>query len=103
MNPYLPIRKVPLDYNGISSSAFAVQMQHPAGNTTPNAEWKETGVVGNSYMLLHNEEVKDAAHQVAEECNIDFVHDKTFFNVFLILLHFAICSSIISILFSLFL
>ena len=37
MNPYLPIRKVPLDYNGISSSAFAVQMQH-----TDN-EWKEAG------------------------------------------------------------
>jgi hypothetical protein len=73
MNPYLPIRKVPLDYNGISSSAFAVQMQH-------DTEWKEAGVVGNSYMLLPNEEVKDAAHQVAEECNIDFVHDRTFFN-----------------------
>ena len=79
MNPYLPIRKVPLDYNGISSSAFAVQMQHPGG-TDALPEWKEAGVVGNSYMLLPNEEVKDAAHQVAEECKIDFVHDKTFFN-----------------------
>ena len=28
MNPYLPIRKVPLDYNGISSSAYSVQMKH---------------------------------------------------------------------------
>jgi len=74
MNPYLPIRKVPLDYNGIHSSAFAVQMQHT------DDEWKEAGVVGNSYMLLPNEEVKNAAHQVAEECKIDFVHDKTFFN-----------------------
>ena len=80
MNPYLPIRKVPLDYNGISSSAFAVQMQHPSGKDTPNTEWKETGVVGHSYMLLPNEEVKNAAHQVAEESNIEFVHDKTFFN-----------------------
>jgi len=77
MNPYLPIRKVPLDYNGIGSSAYAVQMQHPT-NTIP--EWKEAGVVGSSYMLLPNEEVKNAAHQVAEECKIDFVHDKTFFN-----------------------
>ena len=74
MNPYLPIRKVPLDYDGIHSSAFAVQMQHT------DDEWKEAGVVGNSYMLLPNEEVKNAAHQVAEECKIDFVHDKTFFN-----------------------
>jgi len=79
MNPYLPIRKVPLDYNGISSSAFAVQMQHP-GNTDKMPEWKEAGVVGHNYMLLPNEEVKNAAHQVAEECKIDFVHDKTFFN-----------------------
>jgi len=78
MNPYLPIRKVPLDYNGIQSSAFSVQMQ----KEDPNAgnDWKEVGVVGNSYMLLPNEEVKNAAHQVAEECKIDFVHDKTFFN-----------------------
>ena len=79
MNPYLPIRKVPLDYNGISSSAFAVQMQHPETGERLS-EWKEAGVVGNSYMLLPNEEVKDAAHQVAEECKIDFVPDKTFFN-----------------------
>ena len=79
MNPYLPIRKVPLDYDGIHSSAFAVQMQH-AGDTDTMSVWKEAGVVGNSYMLLPNEEVKDAAHQVAEECKIDFVHDKTFFN-----------------------
>ena len=79
MNPYLPIRKVPLDYNGISSSAYAVQMQH-LGETDTLPEWKEAGVVGHSYMLLPNEEVKNAAHQVAEECKIDFVPDKTFFN-----------------------
>ena len=64
MNPYLPIRKVPLDYDGISSSAYAVQMQHPVyhnkeltSQTGENLiEWKETGVVGHSYMLLPNEE-----------------------------------------------
>ena len=77
MNPYLPIRKVPLDYNGISSSAYAVQMQHQAKD---GVEWKEAGVVGHNYMLLPNEEVKSAAHQVSEECKIDFTHDKTFFN-----------------------
>ena len=78
MNPYLPIRKVPLDYDGIQSSAFGVQMQKE--DPTAGNGWKEVGVVGHSYMLLPNEEVKNAAHQVAEECNIDFVHDKTFFN-----------------------
>ena len=77
MNPYSPIRKVPLDYDGIQSSAFSVQIQKP--NDT-SFSWKEVGVVGSSYMLLPNEEVKNAAHQVAEECKIDFVHDKTFFN-----------------------
>ena len=80
MNPYLPIRKVPLDYNGISSSAYSVQMQHPAGKDTPNTEWKETGVVGHGYMLLPNEEVKKAANQVSEECNLNFTFDRTFFN-----------------------
>ena len=80
MNPYLPIRKVPLDYNGISSSAFAVQMQHEPGKNTPNSEWKEVGVVGHNYLLVDNDSVKKAAHQVAEECKINFVHDKTFFN-----------------------
>ena len=80
MNPYLPIRKVPLDYDGIKSSAFAVQMQHESGKDTPNAEWKEVGVVGNSYLLVDNDNVRKAANQVAEECNLTFKHDKTFFN-----------------------
>ena len=84
MNPYLPIRKVPLDYNGISSSAYAVQMQHPdkpeENGLISGHEWKEAGVVGHSYMLLSNEEVKEAANQVAKECNIDFTFDRTFFN-----------------------
>ena len=78
MNPYLPIRKVPLDYNGVQSSAFSVQMNHPS--PTMEQDWKECGVVGQNYMLLPNEEVRAAAKQVAEECNIEFVHDKTFFN-----------------------
>ena len=79
MNPYLPIRKVPLDYNGISSSAYSVQMQHPETGEKLS-EWKEAGVVGHSYMLLSNEDVKSAANQVAEECNLNFSFDKTFFN-----------------------
>ena len=74
MNPYLPIRKVPLDYNGIHSSAYSVQTDRGEEG------WKEAGVVGKSYMLLSNEEVKQAADQVAEESNIEFITDKTFFN-----------------------
>ena len=78
MNPYKPIRKVPLDYNGIQSSAFSVQMEKE--DPTAGNGWKEVGVVGNSYMLLPNSEVKEAADQVAEKCNIEFIHDRTFFN-----------------------
>ena len=84
MNPYLPIRKVPLDYNGISSSAYAVQMQHPdkpsENGLIDGHEWKEAGVVGHSYLLVDNDSVRKAANQVAEECNFTFAHDKTFFN-----------------------
>jgi len=74
LNPYAPIRKVPLDYNGIMSSAFSVQTDRGEKG------WKEVGTVGQNYLLLPNEEVRDAANQVAEESNIDFIHDKTFFN-----------------------
>ena len=82
MNPYLPIRKVPLDYNGISSSAYSVQMKHEPKKDTDITEmaWREVGVVSHSYMLLSNEKVKEAANQVAEECNLNFTFDKTFFN-----------------------
>jgi hypothetical protein len=79
MNPYLPIRKVPLDYNGIESSAYSVQMQHPEDGEQFN-HWKEVGVVGHSYLLVDNDNVRKAANQVAEESKLQFVHDKTFFN-----------------------
>ena len=74
MNPYAPIRKVPLDYNGITSSAFSVQMNKD------DKGWKEVGTVGKNYMLLSNDKVRDAAEQVAQESNVEFTHDKTFFN-----------------------
>ena len=82
MNPYLPIRKVPLDYNGIQSAAFAVQMRHEPKKDTSIDEmaWREVGVVGHNYLLVDNDDVRKAANQVAEECNLTFAHDKTFFN-----------------------
>ena len=57
MNPYLPIRKVPLDYNGISSSAYAVQMRHEPDEGTPidAMAWREVGVVGHNYLLVDND------------------------------------------------
>jgi len=80
MNPYLPIRKVPLDYNGIESSAYSVQMQHTDEDKIGGHEWKEVGVVGHSYLLVDNHNVRKAAEQVAGECKLQFIHDKTFFN-----------------------
>ena len=69
MNPYLPIRKVPLDYEGISSSAYSVQTERPPkptkdGMSMTIPEWKEAGVVGHSYLLIPNQEVKDLVDQL---------------------------------------
>ena len=72
-NPYAEIRKVPLNYQGIESSAYSVQYKE-------ENDWKEAGVVGSKYMLLPNSKVKEAADQVANASNIQFEQDKTFFD-----------------------
>ena len=72
-NPYAEIRKVPLNYQGIESSAYSVQYRE-------ENDWKEAGVVGSKYMLLPNSKVKEAADQVANASNIQFEQDKTFFD-----------------------
>ena len=74
MNPYQEIRKEQLDYNGIKSSAFAVQ------RLDEEKGWKEAGVVGAHYMLLPNQDVKDIADNLVESAYIDFELDKEFFN-----------------------
>ena len=74
MNPYQEIRKEQLDYNGIKSSAFAVQ------RLDEEKGWKEAGVVGAHYMLLPNQDVKDIADDLVESAYIDFELDKEFFN-----------------------
>ena len=74
MNPYQEIRKVPLDYSGIQSSAYAVQRYDE------DKGWKEAGVVGANYMLLPNQEVKDIADDIVDSASIDFEVDKEFFN-----------------------
>jgi len=74
MNPYQEIRKVPLDYSGIQSSAYSVQ------RLDEEKGWKEAGVVGAHYMLLPNQEVKDIASDIVESAYIDFELDKEFFN-----------------------
>ena len=61
--PYSDIRKVPLDYEGITSSAYAVQRQ--GEDAEGRSFWKECGVVGNNYLLVPNSEVKDLANEIA--------------------------------------
>ncbi len=65
MNPYQEIRKVPLDYSGIQSSAYAVQ------RLDEEKGWKEAGVVGQNYLLLPNKDVKDIAENLLGTEKID--------------------------------
>ena len=78
MDAYAPIRKVPLDYNGIQSSAFSVQMEKTKEGKLP--EWDEVGVVGNKYLLIPNKEVKILADEIAEESNLTWEPLRTFFD-----------------------
>tara|TARA_R100000808_G_C2112885_1_gene126442 strand:- start:150 stop:965 length:816 start_codon:yes stop_codon:yes gene_type:complete len=85
MEPYLPIRKVPLDYQGVQSNAFSVQMEKPikegkGDNQLTINKWKEVGTVSNNYLLVENKDVKDMADQIACQSGIDFVEDKVFFD-----------------------
>ena len=55
MYPYNEIRKVPLDYEGITSSAFAVQRKDTiVSKTGTRDKWVECGVVGQKYLLIPN-------------------------------------------------
>ena len=74
MNPYGNIRKVPLDYNGIESSAYAIQFEESMD------KWKEVGVVSNNYMLIENKEVAEIAEHISEGSSFDWREDRTFFN-----------------------
>ena len=78
MNAYAPIRKVPLDYNGIQSSAFSVQMEKVKEGELP--KWNEVGVVGNKYLLIPNKEVKELASNIATESKLNWEPLNTFFD-----------------------
>ena len=77
IHPYGEIRKVPLDYQGISSSAYAVQRQEIKDEML---KWKECGVVGSNYLLVPNSEVRDLANEIATESKLTWEPMKTFFN-----------------------
>ena len=78
MNPYSPIRKVPLDYQGIQSNAFSVQMERE--DKEGIRKFKEVGTVSNNYLLVPNTEVRDMAVQIADQSGVNFTEDKTFFD-----------------------
>jgi hypothetical protein len=69
-NPYAPIRKVPLDYNGIQSSAYSIQLEDWCkigtdihGEPEYGTKWLEKGVVSGNYLLIPNQEVKEIGKQ----------------------------------------
>ena len=78
MYPYNEIRKVPLDYEGINSSAFAVQQKDVTSKGV--MKWKECGVVGQKYLLIPNADVKEMANTIADSCNAEFAASKEFFD-----------------------
>ena len=78
IEPYGEIRKVPLDYQGIRSSAYAVQRQEL--HDKRGLEWKECGVVGSNYLLVPNSEVRDMANEIATESKLSWSAMRTFFD-----------------------
>ena len=77
IHPYGEIRKVPLDYQGIKSTAYAVQRQEIKDEML---KWKECVVVGSNYLLVPNSEVRDLANEIATESQLTWEPMKTFFN-----------------------
>ena len=78
IEPYNEIRKVPLDYQGITSSAYAVQRRDE--DRDGSLKWKECGVVGSNYLLVPNSEVRDLANEIATESKHEWEPMKTFFD-----------------------
>ena len=73
------IRKVPWDFQGIKSSAYAVQRQE-LNDKKQTLDWKECGIVGSNYLLVPNSEVRDMATEIATESKLDWSEMKTFFD-----------------------
>ena len=71
-----PIRKVPLEYNGTKSNAWAVQRE----DLDDNSGWKEVGVVSNNYLLINNTEVEQLALNVTDSSEFQWEKDKIFWN-----------------------
>ena len=73
---YSPIRKVPLEYQGIQSNAWSVQIEH----LTDKSEWKEVGVVSDNYLLIDNTKVEQLITDISEASGYQWTKDKVFWN-----------------------
>ena len=73
---YSPIRKVPLEYMGVKSNAWSVQIEH----LTDKSEWKEVGVVSDNYLLIDNTKVEQLATDISEASGYQWTKDKIFWN-----------------------
>ena len=62
--PYDPIRKVPLDYQGVESKAFSVQTERVKDGIPA---YEEVGVVRNNYLLIPNIEVKTLVDSLVDK------------------------------------
>ena len=71
MNPYAEIRKVPLDYQGVQSSAYSVQA-YDKNSEKEILEWNEVGTVSSNYLLVPNKDVRDMAIHIANESGMHF-------------------------------
>ena len=62
--PYNPIRKVPLNYEGVESKAFSVQTETIKDGIPA---YEEVGVVRNNYLLIPNKEVKTLVDSLVDK------------------------------------
>ena len=74
---YAPVRKVPLDHQGIQSSAFSVQLEHIKDGIQ---KYKEVGVVRNNYLLIPNVEVKELIDGLVEDTGWEWNVAKEYFD-----------------------
>ena len=66
-----PIRKVPLEHNGVQSCAWSVQREDMITTKTEDTVitgpvWKEVGVVSDNYLLIPNKGVVALANDIAD-------------------------------------
>lgn len=73
---YSPIRKVPLEYMGVKSNAWSVQIEH----LTDKSEWQELGVVSDNYLLIDNTKVEELINDIAAASSYQWEKDKIFWN-----------------------